>query len=82
MDGFGKNAEVPDSITSSLNNVWIFHGNPAPDEDESGGLGIWAKLTPGHGWEFSSDGKQNMLSDYFGIELSFAKKTTGILSKR
>ncbi len=29
---------------------------------------------PAHGWEFSSDGKQNKLSDYFGIELSFAKK--------
>lgn len=74
MDGFGKNAELPDSIISGLNKVWIFHGNPAPDEDETGGLGKWAKLTPGHGWEFSSDGKQNKLSDYFGLELSFAKK--------
>lgn len=74
MDGFGKNSELPDSITSNLNNVWIFHGNPAPDEDENGGLGIWAKPLPGHGWEFSSDGKENNLSDYFGIELSFAKK--------
>lgn len=74
MDGFGKNAELPDSITSNLNNVWIFHGNPAPDEDENGGLGKWAKLTPGHGWEFSSGGKENNLSDYFGPELSFAKK--------
>ncbi len=74
MDGFGKNSELPDSLTTNLNNVWIFHGNPAPDEDEKGGLGIWAKPLPGHGWEFSSDGKENNLSDYFGIELSFAKK--------
>lgn len=74
MDGFGKNAELPDSITSSLDNVWIFHGNPTPDEDETGGIGKWAKLTPGHGWEFTSDGKENNLSDYFGPELSFAKK--------
>lgn len=74
MDGFGKNAELPDSITSNLDNVWIFHGNPAPDEDINGGLGKWAKLTPGHGWEFTSDGKENNLSDYFGPELSFAKK--------
>ena len=74
MDGFGTNAELPDSITSDLNDVWIFHGNPAPDGDVAGGLGIWAKLTPGHGWEFSSDDKQNKLSDFFGIELSFAKK--------
>lgn len=74
MDGFGKNAELPDSITSNLNNVWIFHGNPAPDGDETGGLGIWTKLLPGHGWEFSSDGKEKKLSDFFGVELSFAKK--------
>lgn len=74
MEGFGKNAEIPDSIASSLNNVWIFHGNPAPDEDISGGLGKWAKLTPGHGRGFAYDGKENKLSDYFGPELSFAKK--------
>jgi len=74
MSGFGENADLPDSITSNLNDVSIFQGNPAPDEDESGGLGNWAKLTPGHGWEFTSDEKQNNLSDFFGIELSFAKK--------
>jgi hypothetical protein len=74
MSGFGQNAEVPDSISNNLDNVWIFQGNPAPDEDENGGLGMWAKLTPGHGWEFSTDGKENKLSDFFGVELSFAKK--------
>jgi hypothetical protein len=74
MNGFGKNVELPDSITSNLDNIWIFQGNPAPDEDENGGLGKWAELAPGNGWEFSSDGKENNLSDYFGIELSFAKK--------
>ena len=74
MSGFGKNAEIPDSIRNNLDNVWIFQGNPAPDEDENGGLGKWAKLTPGHGWEFTSDGNENNLSDYFGVELSFAKK--------
>lgn len=74
MDGFGLNADLPDSVVSNLNNVWIFHGNPAPDGDETGGLGIWAKPLPGHGWEFSSDGKTNKLSEFFGPELSFAKK--------
>jgi hypothetical protein len=74
MEGGGINSELPDSITSHLKNVWIFHGNPAPDEDENGGLGIWAELSPGHGWEFTSDGKENKLSAYFGPELSFAKK--------
>jgi hypothetical protein len=74
MSGFGKNAEAPDSITSNLNDVWIFQGNPAPDEDINGGLGKWAELTPGHGWEFTSDGKENNLSDFFGVELSLANK--------
>jgi hypothetical protein len=74
MDGFGLNSELPDSVISNLKNVWIFHGNPAPDEDANGGLGIWTELQEGHGWEFSTDGKVNKLSDYFGIELSFAKR--------
>ncbi|PKQ46514.1 sialate O-acetylesterase [Confluentibacter flavum] len=74
MSGFGKNSELPDSITSNFNNVWIFQGNPAPDENESGGLGIWTEITPGHGWKFTSNGKENNLSEYFGVELSFAKK--------
>ena len=74
MDGFGLNSDLHDSIVSNLKNIWIFHGNPAPDGDETGGLGIWAQLLPGHGWEFSSDGKENKLSDFFGMELSFAKK--------
>lgn len=74
MSGFGKNSELPDSITSNLNNVWIFQGNPAPDEDRSGGVGKWAEITPGHGWEFTTDGEKNNLSEFFGVELSFAKK--------
>lgn len=74
MDGFGLNVEVPDSITSRLDNVWIFHGNPAPDGDKNGGLGMWAPLLPGHGWEFSHDDGRNNLSDYFGLELSFAER--------
>ena len=74
MEGHGKNAELPDSLKKEYKNVWIFQGNPAPDENENGGLGKWDVLTPGHGAGFSSDGKNNKLSDKFGIELSFAKK--------
>ncbi|WP_235298197.1 sialate O-acetylesterase [Portibacter marinus] len=74
MDGFGLVEEVPDSIHSNLGESWIFHGHPAPDGDESGGLGIWAKLLPGQGWEFSATEKENNLSGFFGPELSFAKK--------
>ncbi len=74
MEGHGKNSELPDSIKKEYNDVWIFQGNPVPDENPKGGLGKWALLTPGHGAGFSSDGTVNKLSDKFGIELSFAKK--------
>ncbi|MDW7690222.1 sialate O-acetylesterase [Flammeovirgaceae bacterium SG7u.111] len=74
MDGFGYVKDLPDSLNTTFGNVWIFHGNSAPDEAETGGLGMWDKLKPGHGTGFSSDGKTNKLSNRFGIELSFAKK--------
>lgn len=74
MEGHGNNAELPDELKEGYNNVWIFHGNPVPDEEENGGLGKWDILTPGHGAGFSSDGINNILSQKFGVELSFAKK--------
>lgn len=74
MDGFGENFELPNSLKTEFKNVWIFHGNPVPDEEENGGLGKWDVLKPGHGTGFSSDGVQNNLSNRFGIELSFVKK--------
>lgn len=74
MDGHGYNADLPDSLNADFEDVWIYHGNPAADEKENGGLGIWQQLRPGHGVGFSSDGIENKLSDRFGIELSFAKK--------
>lgn len=74
MDGYGYTADLPDSLKAEFNNVWIFHGNPAPDEAKNGGLGSWETLKPRHGKGFSSDGQQNNGSDRFGIELSFARK--------
>ncbi len=74
MDGYGQNTELHGSFKSEFKKVWIFHGNPTPDEKENGGLGRWDVLKPGHGVGFSSDGINNKLSDRFGIELSFAKK--------
>lgn len=74
MDGYGYNADLPDSLSADFSNVWIFHGNPVPDDAENGGLGKWAILRPGHGVGFSSNGSTNKLSKRFGIELSFAKK--------
>ncbi len=74
MDGYGYNTELPKSLNKEFQNVWIFHGNPAPDENPHGGSGEWDVLKPGHGVGFSSYLANNKLSNRFGIELSFAKK--------
>jgi hypothetical protein len=73
MDGQGKNSDLPPELKKPMKQVMIFHGNPVPDNDSSGGLGIWAPLQPGHGCgDFSSDGKKNHYTACFGVELSFA----------
>ncbi len=74
MDGYGYNKDLPDSLSGSFDNVWIFHGNLAGDGESNGGKGIWEPLKPGHGVGFASDGKSNQLSDRFGPELGFAKR--------
>ncbi|MBO3699920.1 sialate O-acetylesterase [Roseivirga sp. E12] len=74
MDGFGFNKDLPDDLNKELNDVWIFHGNPAPDDSEKGGKGLWKKMSPGHGIGFSSNDPINKLSERFGAELSFARK--------
>lgn len=74
MEGHGLNAELPDSLKDFSDDLLIFNGNPAPDENASGGLGKWTVLTPGHGAGFTSDGKDNHLAHKFGPELSLAKR--------
>ena len=74
MNGFGYNSDLPDSLNQQFENVWIFSGNPVGDGQQNGGLGKWELLKPGYGDGFSSDGKNNNLSNRFGVELSFAKR--------
>ena len=74
MDGHGLNRDLPEDLQEAMKDVRIFCGNPASDQDASGGLGLWDILGPGFGKEFRSDGKRNFLSDYFGPELSFASE--------
>jgi hypothetical protein len=74
MEGFGFVKNLPDSLNKKNKNVFIYHGNSVEDNNETGGLGKWDFLEPGHGSGFSSDGKVNKLSDRFGVELSMAKK--------
>lgn len=74
MDGYGYNSELPDELNKTFGDIQIYHGNPVGDDEPNGGLGLWEKLRPGHGRGFSTDGKENNLSDRFGVELSFAQK--------
>ncbi len=74
MDGYGYSVVLSAPLNQTFENVWIFHGNPASDNQVNGGLGKWELLKPGHGVGFSSDGVDNKLSDRFGIELSFVKR--------
>lgn len=73
MDGFGTNSDLPRTLQAETD-IPIFHGNPVGDLDLTGGLGKWEMLCPGHGIGFSSDGKENKLSDRFGIEVSLGKR--------
>jgi hypothetical protein len=80
MDGFGYVNDLPESLNKTFENVWIFHGNSARDDEDQGGIGIWEPLKPGHGVRFSSDGEVNNLSNRFGVELSFAEKIQELYS--
>lgn len=73
MDGYGRTNQLPEELNSEVKDVFIFHGNTSKDAQPVDGRGIWAKLKPGHGVQFKSDGKNNKLSDRFGVELTFAR---------
>ncbi|USI26707.1 sialate O-acetylesterase [Alteromonas macleodii] len=72
MDGYGYVSDLPRSQIKEQD-VMIFHGNGVFDNQESGGVGKWDKLKPGHGTGFKSDGNSNTLSHRFGSELTFAE---------
>lgn len=74
MEGHGRNDELPAQFKTENNAVWIFQGNPVPDGQKNGGLGLWEYLKPGHGAGFTSDGAKNQHSEKFGPELSFGKR--------
>lgn len=74
MDGYGTVAELPAELNRPLTGVMIFHGNTVPDGEPVDGRGLWGVLKPGHGRDFRSDGKNNIYSDRFGLELTFARR--------
>ena len=76
MDGLGSVSDLPVKLKKAQAQVRIYHGNPAPDNGDIDGRGLWAPLQPGHGFGFSSDGSRNNYSSLFGPELSFAQRLT------
>lgn len=73
MNGFGYNKDLPDD-SKKFKDVYIFQGNSVADGDLNGGVGKWDLLKPGNGTGFKTDGKTNMLSDRFGLEMTFARR--------
>lgn len=71
MEGFGYVAELPDELRASPDNVVIFHGRTVADGEDGGGMGAWAPLSPGHGFESEVLEGVTRLSDRFGPEVSF-----------
>jgi len=74
MEGFGYVRDLPSDLAGSYKDAYIFDGNRGGDGEPGLGLGKWEILKPGHGTGFSSDGKQNKLSDRFGPELTFVRR--------
>lgn len=73
MDGYGYTSELDPGEQGPVDNAYIFTGAGVLDGEPGGGLGLWARLQPGHGTGFTNDGVTNQLSDRFGAELSFGR---------
>lgn len=73
MEGFGYTDKLPRDASIASQNVMIFTGQMALDNETHGGVGIWQSLQPGFGTGFKTDGETNQLSDRFGPELLFGQ---------
>ena len=82
MNGYGYVNELPEKLKQPVNGVYIFHGNSTKDTFEVGGQGVWEVLKPGHGVGHSSSDKENILSNRFGIELTFATEMQKYFPKK
>lgn len=80
MDGFGMVRDLPAELKSPQSDVMIFHGNSAPDGMPADGRGRWEPLQPGHGVRFQTDGKTATYSDRFGVELTFARRLSELMT--
>ena len=73
MEGYGFSDKLPQNASNSSQNVMIFTGQMALDNEIHAGVGLWQPLQPGFGTGFKTDGKFNQLSDRFGPELLFGQ---------
>lgn len=73
MEGFGFNDQLPAGAGAESQNVMIFAGQMALDNETHGGVGTWQALQPGFGTGFKTDGQTNRLSGRFGPELLFGQ---------
>ena len=71
MEGFGFNDQLPVYARTPSDDVMIFAGQMAFDNETHGGRGTWQPLEPGFGTGFQTDGETNALSGRFGPELLF-----------
>lgn len=73
MDGYGYVEELSGTMADATEDVMIFAGQMALDNETHGGVGTWQPLKPGFGTGFKTDGESNKLSDRFGPELLFGQ---------
>jgi hypothetical protein len=73
MEGFGYTDQLPESAAVASQDVMIFTGQMALDNETHGGVGIWQALQPGFGMGFETDGVTNQFSNRFGPELLFGQ---------
>ena len=74
MEGFGFTSDLPAAQVNPARIVMIFNGRMEADGAAGGGVGRWARLEPGFGTGFETDGATNSLSDRFGPELAFGTR--------
>ena len=74
MEGYGYSKALEPLLRDPADNIYMFTGTPADDDDRRGGLGVWAPLQPGTGTGFKSNGRVSLYSDRFGPEVAFGHK--------
>ncbi len=73
MEGYGYTAQLRMAHRRPSDDILIFAGQWAFDNQRHGGVGIWSTLRPGHGVGFRTDGESNFYSNRFGPELFFGR---------